>query len=360
MNSAMQKMMDRFAKAKALVLAERNRRAGAIVDQWKPAKYVRGKGWVDASKGTVLTKLNEEGTPAIWTNVRYNTNPKSPRMVKALNKEGNPVTKRTKAAKASAKDEKFARIEANYRSFTSPSRWNNIFEQAKTGSMEARVAAVALTTGLRVGSDYQKGEEMAYGATTLEARHVQGTKDNLWLDFTAKSGVSARVPVTDVRTAQILLAAKQGKRAAAALFSTNDKKMLDFTKKYVGSKDALTKDFRTALAIEAAAEVVRQLPFPTNPKERKAAVKLVGTVVGNRLGHTNATMSINEYIDPRVMAPLNEPTQKGFAKSVASMYAKFGSHVPWIKGRFHVSKTGKAYHIMPNNSWIPAELGMSH
>jgi DNA topoisomerase IB len=63
-----------------------------------------------------------------------------------------------------------------------------------------------MMTGVRPGSEEDTGAAVkAYGATTLEGKHVVKTKDGVELQFVGKKGVSLKLKVDDPETATMLL-----------------------------------------------------------------------------------------------------------------------------------------------------------
>ncbi|HEX9781502.1 MAG TPA: hypothetical protein VGA56_02075, partial [Opitutaceae bacterium] len=101
------------------------------------------------------------------------------------------------------------------------------------------------TTGIRPGSDTDTlAKVKAYGATTLEGRHVVLDGESTRLRFTGKKGVALDIPVEDPAVASILRARKSAAGDGGRLFATNDAKLRDYAHT-LGSGKFKPKDFRT-------------------------------------------------------------------------------------------------------------------
>jgi len=169
---------------------------------------------------------------------------------------------------------------------------------------EASCLRLIQATGLRPGSTSNTGaEKQAYGATTLEGRHVQVQGDKVRLKFVGKKGVDLDIPVDDPVVARDLIARKaeaEARGKTSKIFNTSQTKLSN----YAHSKDGggfKTKDFRTAKGTDIAARLVSQMKTPATTKEYKAAVLEVSKKVAAQLGNTPA-VARQSYIDPAVFA----------------------------------------------------------
>ena len=167
---------------------------------------------------------------------------------------------------------------------------------------EAILVKLIAATAIRPGSDNDtKAKVKAYGATTLQKRHVVKREGKIYLDFIGKKGVHINLPVEDKEVAKTLWAkAKQAKHQEGNLFNTDRGKLLEFVHSLDGG-GFKTKDFRTLQGTKQAMQHVEQMPAPTNAKEYKKQVREVAKKVAEKLGNTH-TVCLQAYINPSVFA----------------------------------------------------------
>ena len=161
------------------------------------------------------------------------------------------------------------------------------------------------TTGIRPGSETDTGAKVqAYGATTLEGRHVHVEPDgSVRLRFIGKGGKSLDIPVEDRQTAEIITGRSKAAGPSGKLFSTDDTALRDYAHEHLDTGRFKTKDFRTLKGTEEAAALVRQNPAkPSNFKEYKRRVMEVAKRVAEKLGNTPA-IALQRYISPTVFSP---------------------------------------------------------
>jgi DNA topoisomerase-1 len=168
-------------------------------------------------------------------------------------------------------------------------------------SNHADCANLILKMGIRPGSDTDtKSKLKAYGATTLEGKHVIEEDGKTYLRFIGKDGVSLNLEVLDKE-----LALNMRKRAFEAedngrIFEdVSDSSLRDFIHSKLDHGGYKTKDFRTLLANDLAANEISSLPTPKSEKEYKKAVMEVAKRVSVRLGNT-PTIALQSYINPVV------------------------------------------------------------
>ena len=158
-------------------------------------------------------------------------------------------------------------------------------------------------SGFARGSDTDtKAKVKAYGATTLQGKHVMVEGEKVFLRFTGKKGVSLNLPVDDPGNSVEILKKPRGfARARWKAFPTvTDKSLLEYTHTLNGGSFK-TKDFRTLLASREALNQIKALPIPKGEAEYKKRVKEVATVVSKKLGNT-PTVALQSYINPAVFA----------------------------------------------------------
>lgn len=154
--------------------------------------------------------------------------------------------------------------------------------------------------GLRPGSDADtKSIKKAYGATTLEARHVSIDGDRVRFRFVGKDGVDIDLSSRDPLVVQTVRHHKGTKRGATRLFDTSRAKADRYLKTHApGFK---LKDLRTAFATGLAAAAVARMDPPRNNKEYKKQVREVAVLVSKALGNTPA-IALSSYINPVAFA----------------------------------------------------------
>jgi DNA topoisomerase-1 len=156
--------------------------------------------------------------------------------------------------------------------------------------------------GVRPGSETDTGAEVhAYGATTLEGRHVVVEGDKVSLRFVGKKGVALDLPVHDADLAKMLVERAEVAGADGQLFPKTSAQAL---RDYVHGLDGggfHPKDFRTHLGTSMAASLVAKVVAPTTMEEYKKAVLDVAKAVSKTLGNTPA-VARQSYINPVVFS----------------------------------------------------------
>jgi DNA topoisomerase-1 len=158
--------------------------------------------------------------------------------------------------------------------------------------------------GVRPGSEKDtKARAKAYGATTLEGRHVVDDEGGVWLRFVGKEGQHLNLPVMDDALAKTLLdRARQAGPDGRLFRGASAAKLLAHTKAVTGDDKYLSKDFRTLLGTRTAAALVASLPPPPDKKSYQKTVMDIATQVSAKLGNKPA-MALKAYINPTVFAP---------------------------------------------------------
>jgi len=175
-----------------------------------------------------------------------------------------------------------------------------------SSNLETRSSAQVMTliqeTGIRPGSDRDtKAAKKAFGATTLEGRHVVVEGDSVSLQFTGKKGVELNIPINNPQLANMLKDNKQKSGSDGKLFQTNASELREYSKTLDGG-GFKPKDFRTAKGTQTAISLIKQNPNPAkNMKEYKSRVRNVAVAVSKQLGNTPA-IALQSYIDPVVFS----------------------------------------------------------
>jgi hypothetical protein len=182
----------------------------------------------------------------------------------------------------------------------------------------AAVLRLMLASGIRVdttqGADIsQKGTGATYGASSLQARHVQLLPGGVVrLRFRGKmrriNTVDFKDPVVHTALAARLDRLAEGgdtlfseRNGEASLFPNFDyKEMQDYLRARVGERGN-AHDLRRNYATTLAAGMVGILPVPKNQDEYVKAITAVGTQVSAHI-NDNPGQSLQSYIDPFVFS----------------------------------------------------------
>ena len=183
------------------------------------------------------------------------------------------------------------------------SRENDENMQSKDPKIKeaALVIKLIMITGIRPGSETDTGAvKKAYGATTLEGRHVVQDKKGVRLEFVGKKGKDLSIPIKDKEVVDMIVQKAKSVGSNGKLFNIDDDQLRDYTHILDGGKFK-TKDFRTLLATRTAIEKIKSYgdQKPRSEKEYKKMVRLVAVEVSMRLGNTPA-VALQSYINPVV------------------------------------------------------------
>uniref|UniRef100_A0A6M3M2H6 Uncharacterized protein n=1 Tax=viral metagenome TaxID=1070528 RepID=A0A6M3M2H6_9ZZZZ len=163
----------------------------------------------------------------------------------------------------------------------------------------AACMALIMSTGIRPGSNKDtKAKVKAYGATTLEGKHIIEESGNVFLRYIGKKGVDLNIPINDKDIARMLLDRKKKVGDVGRIFDTSHDRLLDYSHTLDGGIFK-PKDFRTHVGTSTAMELVKKESLPSNFKEYKKKVMSIARGVAERLGNT-AVVCLQAYIDPRV------------------------------------------------------------
>lgn len=268
------------------------------------ATKVEGGRRVSATGGPLPPHIAALRIPPAWTDVTYNPDPKANLLVTGKDAKGRRQAVYSLAHSEKQAAAKFARIEELNRKFDGVVAENEKARQSKDAKVRAAADCTMLImqTGIRPGSEDDTGaEKRAYGATTLEGRHVDVAPDgSVTLRFTGKKGVDLAIPVEDAAVKKMLIARKKKAGASGQLFPISEKNLLDHVHSFDGG-GFKTKDFRTLLGTKEAMRAVAERKAPTSEKEYKKAVTEVAREVSRKLGNT-PVVALQSYINPSVFA----------------------------------------------------------
>lgn len=264
------------------------------------AKFVGGK-WTIADGSPLPAHVAKLRLPPAWRDVKVSTNPNVDLVAQGFDAKGRLQSVYSEQHWAEAAAAKFARTKELIDKFDEIARQNMSNAQHGDHRENADVMALIMATGIRPGSDADTGaEKKAFGATTLQGRHVVIDGDNVRLRFVGKKGVDLDIEITDAGVAGMIKsrAAKAGWKGR--LFNTDAARLLEYVHTLDGGSFK-TKDFRTALGTRTAAELVSAGAPPKSAKEFKARVREVAVAVAKKLGNT-PTVALQSYIDPSVFS----------------------------------------------------------
>jgi DNA topoisomerase-1 len=268
----------------------------------KEAKWVTDKG------ETIPEHAAKLGIPPAWTNVKVAPGPDHDLQAVGYDAKGREQRIYSDAFTQRSADAKFSRITElmGKREKIFAQNERNLLSSEPQVRENAACMKLIQQTGIRPGSDRDTGAEKdAYGATTLQGRHVTSDKDgNVRLQFVGKKGVNLDIPVDDKATAHMLLARKAAAGDSGKLFDTDDAKLRDYSHTLNGGAFK-PKDFRTLKGTETARGEVEAMPAPKTFKEYKAAVMSVAKKVASKLGNT-PVISLQSYISPHVFSGWRE------------------------------------------------------
>jgi DNA topoisomerase-1 len=261
----------------------------------QPAKMIGGKRV--ASDGKALPKhIASAKIPPAWTDVVYNPDPKAELMVTGKAENGKLQYIYSEAHWSRVAAEKFSRIDELNEKFDAIQKENN-----KSKTEEALVLKLIMQTGIRPGSDEEiLSKVKAYGATTLEGKHVQVKGSSVVLKFIGKKGVENNIPVKDKEMASLIIQRAKKAGPNGQLFGTDGSALLKYTHSLDGG-GFKTKDFRTLLGTKVAMESIKLVDPPDNEKEYKKRVKEIAKIVAQRLGNT-PSVCLKAYIHPAVFS----------------------------------------------------------
>lgn len=237
--------------------------------------------------------------PPAWTDVLVNTDPKAALVAIGTDQKGRKQYVYSTAHHAKQAAKKFAKIQSMLKQHDDIRR-EIVGDLNKTKSEEAAALLLIHETGIRPGSTRDtKADKQAYGAVTLEKRHVTVSGKKATLNFTGKKGVSIQLEIQSPDVVAMLKRRTAGKADGDRLFpELDDQELREYTKTTDGGKFN-PKDFRTARGTLTAASIVDSLPVPTTEKEYRKQVLHVGGEVAKILGNTR-TVALQSYIDPHV------------------------------------------------------------
>lgn len=244
--------------------------------------------------------------PPAWTEVMVSTDPKTHCLVVGKDAAGRQQRLYSPEWIAQAKDAKFGRVRALL------AEYGDVRTQIESDLNDQRVRGrdreaalvtyLILETGMRPGSNADTlAAVKAYGATTLQCRHVTICTRGVRLKFTGKKGVAQNVLVTNPYLVELLAERKRASPSPrGSVFRVSAAKVNAYVSE-LGSGGYTAKDLRTALGTKIALELLGgRKRYPKAKATRKRVVNRALDQVARRLGNTRA-VSRSSYVDPEVL-----------------------------------------------------------
>ncbi len=252
-----------------------------------------------------IARIRKEGVvvaPA-WSEVHVAKSKSSRLQVTGIDEKGRVQSGYSKAHKEQTSKAKFAQVADVEKTLTKLD--SALKRDVAAGKDEAVACLLIRKMGLRPGGTGDTGgAETAFGATTLQRRHVTVRGNTTTFEFTGKKGVKIKLVSRDPEIAKAMTAQlAKGKRGGdSPLFESSATKVNQYLKQNT-SQDFSLKDLRTALATRQAFALLRSAPAPTTMKEARALRMSIGKEVAQLLGNT-PNMALTSYINPTIFAGL--------------------------------------------------------
>jgi DNA topoisomerase-1 len=238
--------------------------------------------------------------PPGWVDVFVADDPTNYRQVWARDAQGRSQGRYTAEYEARQEALKFERVKELAAKLDDLD--NALVRDMMTDSAAA-VTALIRHFGLRPGSMKDtRARKQAYGATTLQARHVRQYPDTgrTTLSFVGKSGQKITVSTRDPDIYRLMQHWTDGKQGTDFLFEATDADVRAYLTGAIGP-GFLAKDLRTLKANVMALEMVRSMRRPTTMTAFRKARNKVADAVAKALGNTRA-VTLSGYINPTVFA----------------------------------------------------------
>lgn len=266
----------------------------------RSARVVDKRLVIDGVKGCP-EHLKSIRVPPAWTDVHVNIDPEAKVMVSGFDTKGREQRIYSSMHRLHSDEKKFRKIRKMIERRDEIGK--SIGDDCDGEENEAAIVAYLIfDTGIRPGSEKDTGgDKRAFGATTLQARHVKVMSSGaVYVSFPGKKGVVNHIKVNDKLLAIEL---KQRKEAAGSAYSTPIFNVTDSElRKYVSDKSGgewTPKDLRTLRANQIASEMLSGRRVPAKVTKRKKLVREVVKKVAQLMGHTPAICR-GSYLDPKL------------------------------------------------------------
>lgn len=282
---------------------------------------VGGKGWT-ADHAYRMKALK---VPPGVSNVRINDDPNAPLQAKWTDSKNREVRLYSAMHSEKAAAEKWQRVKDFHKSGAAKKVMDAAKKDMQNRALDPKdrdVAAVVLLvakTGFRIGSERDTGAEVqAFGASTLEKKHIKVKNNTIDFTFTGKKGVVITKRLVSEDMAGYLSHKMATLKPSDKVFSATDASARDYVKTH-GGAGYKVKDFRTWQATAHALKEVNSLPVPKTQTEANKLRRKIAVAVAEQLGNT-PTVALKAYIPPFVFdswGSFSSPTPKATRKEDA-------------------------------------------
>lgn len=277
--------------------------------KWTKLRFEHGKGWVGHDKPLTSAQQAQlkkvPPVPPAWVDVHLNPNPQGDTQIKARDASGKQQIKQHPEAIARNADVKWARVKQFHKTAV-----KLVMDAAVKGMTNkkldetsrdiAAVVHLVSQTGFRIGSDVNTGaQDQAYGASTLQKKHISVKGDVIKFNFTGKSGVTQQKQITDPLLAPYLTKKLASLKPSEQVFTATDAQARAFIKESSGDASYKAKDFRTWHGTGLALMLRKSMKPPTTAAEYKQRQNEIADKVSQHLGNTRA-VALSSYISPAV------------------------------------------------------------
>lgn len=261
--------------------------------------------------------------PPAWVGLMVDTDPQARVLASGRDAAGRPQKVYAEWHKIEASDRKFKRVRrllAEYDEVRSVIEADLNNEHMPAAAREAAlVAYLVYETGMRPGSTRDtKAKVPAFGATTIQLRHVHKCAAGVRLRFTGKKGVKQDVLVTNPYLVELMLARKEANPAyTTRVFDCSPASLNTYIGTLSNNTKYTAKDLRTARGTTIAREWLHRKRVPGAKTKAKRLLNQCLDAVAEALGNTRAVCRTS-YVDPEVVAKvtavIEAPKQEGKAK----------------------------------------------
>lgn len=242
--------------------------------------------------------------PPAWTDVEVSEDPEG---VNGLLARGRDSKGRRQGRYSAAHTEAQAAAKFNRVKRIAPAlpRFDRQLKKDALTNDNAGALTIIRRLGMRLGGEGETGADVkAYGANTLERRHVSVEGRKVTFDFIGKKGVHITITSSDPEVLRVVKSrlGKDGNPDDQLFPSSNVDSIRAYLRKYM-PEETLVKDLRTIRANELALEAISGMGRAKTMTEYKKLRLQVGEIVSGQLGN-NRSEALKSYINPTVFLML--------------------------------------------------------
>lgn len=248
-----------------------------------------------------------KAVPPSWRGVVVSTDPKGVNgcILRGFDDKGRTVRMYSAAHTKAQAAKKYARVQ---KAAEAVSKLDKALARDAMNDPAAAATFLIRRLGMRPGSKKNtKAAKEAFGATTLEARHVTinpGGK-SVTFSFIGKGGKEIKMNVKDPDVVAVVTKWKGSKQRRERLFDTTERDVNAYVDANMGKKFN-AKDLRTLKATTMALDMVSKIKRKPKTKRQYTTMRnRIADEVAKQLGNTRS-MALNSYINPVVFGALGE------------------------------------------------------